>query len=116
MSTIEMGVRLGISDSRAGRVERAELDGSLRMSTLGRAAAALDSHLLYVVLPDGPLEDLVFRQAYHRALEELSLPASVASDGTSLDPETEEQLEVRTLELVDSRGLWRKGNVPDRSP
>jgi transcriptional regulator with XRE-family HTH domain len=110
MSTVELATRVGVSDSRAGRIERAEVDGSLRMSTMERAAVALESKFLYVVLPDDPLEDLVFRQAYFKALEELWLPASAASGSASLGPETEEQLEIRTLELIDRLGLWGKGN------
>jgi transcriptional regulator with XRE-family HTH domain len=116
MSALEAAMRTGISGSRLGYIERSEAAGSLRMSTLARVAAALHSQLLYVVLPEAPLEDLVLRQAYHKALEELSIPSSVASDGSTLDPETEEYLEVRTLDLVDRRGLWHNaqgaGTVP----
>lgn len=115
MSSVELALRAGISDSRAGRIERAEVEGSLRMSTMERVAAALGSQFLYVVLPADPLEDLVFRQAYDKALEELSLPADVVSGG-SFGPQTEEQLQIRILQLIDRRGLWAKSRVPDRSP
>lgn len=112
MSAVELATRVGIADSRVSQIERAEVEGSLRMSTMVRLAAALESRVVYVVLPDRSLEDLVFRQAYHRALREFSLPASVAEGGTSLDPTLEEELEIRTIELVDSRGLWRDWGSP----
>lgn len=115
MPAVELAARVGITDSRVSQIERAEVEGSLRMSTMVRLAAALESRFVYVVLPDLPLEDLVLRQAYHQALMEVSLPASVGADVT-LDPETEEMLEVRTLELVDTLGLWRQRKSPDPSP
>jgi transcriptional regulator with XRE-family HTH domain len=111
MTAIECAMRLGVSGPRVGQIERAEVEGSLRISTMMRAAAALECRYLSVVLPDDPLEDIVLRRAYHLALEERSLPASVALGGTPVGPRTEEDLEIRTLELVDSRGLWRERNV-----
>lgn len=111
MSAVELAMRSGISDSRVGQIERAEVDSSLRLSTMERMSAALGSRYLYVVLPDQPLEDMVLRQAYDKALEERSIAKSVASDDTELDPRTEEQLEIRTLELIDRTGLWRPPTV-----
>jgi transcriptional regulator with XRE-family HTH domain len=116
MSAVELASRAGITDSRVSQIERAEVEGSLRTSTLELVATALESRFVYVVLPDRSLEDLVLRQAYHQALTELSLPASVATDGTSLGPRTEDELEVRTLELVDRRGLWGTGRARGPSP
>ncbi len=64
--------------TRAGRLERAEVEGSLQLSTLRRAAEALNCRLLYVLVPDEPLEEMVFRQAYLKAADELEVPASAA--------------------------------------
>jgi transcriptional regulator with XRE-family HTH domain len=116
MSAVELARRAGISDARVSQIERAEVGGSLRTSTLELLATALESRFVYAVLPNSSLEDLVLRQAYSQALTELSLPASVATDGTLPSPSTEDQLEARTLELVDSRGLWRTRRAPDASP
>jgi predicted DNA-binding mobile mystery protein A len=103
MSTMALAERMSISGSRAGRVERAELDDSLQLSTLRRAARALNCRLLYVFVPDEPLEDMVLRQAYAKAVEELS---SVARPPRT-EEGREERLEMRTLELVDTTRLWR---------
>ena len=116
MTAVECALRLGVSGPRVGQIERAEVDGSLRISTMMRAAAALECRFLCVVLPNDSLEDVVLRRAYELALEERSLPASIATGGTPVGPRTEEDLEIRTLELVDSRGLWRERNLPDPSP
>jgi predicted DNA-binding mobile mystery protein A len=103
MSTIALAERMSISDSRAGRLERAELEDSLRLSTLRRAARALNCRLFYVFVPDEPLEDMVLRQAYAKAVEELSS----AARAPRTEEGREERLETRTLELVDATRLWR---------
>lgn len=113
MPAVELAARAGITDSRVSQIERAEVKDSLRMSTMVRLAAALESRFVYVVLPDRPLEDLVLRQAYHQALTEFSLPPAVADGDGTLDPHTAEMLEVRALELIDTMGLWRTRRAPD---
>ncbi|HEY6472487.1 MAG TPA: helix-turn-helix domain-containing protein, partial [Acidimicrobiales bacterium] len=75
MSKVEWAERMEVSAARAGRLERAEVKGSLQLSTLSRAAKALNCRLLYVLVPDEPLEDMVFRQAYLKAADELGVPA-----------------------------------------
>jgi predicted DNA-binding mobile mystery protein A len=108
MSGVELAMRMSISDSRVGRIERAEVEGLLRISTLSRAAAALNCRLVYVLAPSEPLEDMVLRQAYLKAAEELSLPATVASGTTDLDGDVDDYLEGRSLQLVDRSGLWHR--------
>src|ERR1700739_228770 len=108
MSTFQLGQRMSVSDSRVSRLEKAELADSLRLSTLRRAAEALNCRLLYVFVPEEPLEDMVLRQAYSKALEELSLSASPPPK----EEDREEQLESRTLELVDNRHLWSMPGGP----
>jgi predicted DNA-binding mobile mystery protein A len=110
MSTLALAERMSISDSRAGRLERAELDESLRVSTLRRAAEALNCRLLYVFVPEEPLEDMVLRQAYAKAVEELSLAAAQPRD----EEAREEELESRTLQFVDTTRLWRMGKPQNR--
>ena len=107
MSTVELAERMSISQSRASRLERAEVDETISLSTLRRAARALNCSLHYVLAPDEPLEEMVVRQAYLKATQEL-LPsdAEIWLDAPTDTPRRDEWLEVRTLELVDKRGLW----------
>jgi predicted DNA-binding mobile mystery protein A len=106
MSKVEWAERMEVSNARAGRLERAEVEGSLQLSTLRRAAEALNCRLLYVLVPDEPLEEMVFRQAYLKAADELEVPASAAFGTEDLNAEIEDELEARTLQLVDRQGLW----------
>ncbi len=48
-------------------MERAELEGSLRLGTLRNAAAAMNCDLLYVLVPRMPLDTMVRQQAEFQA-------------------------------------------------
>jgi predicted DNA-binding mobile mystery protein A len=123
MSISEFAQRLAVSSSRVSGLERAEIDGSIRLSTLRRVAAALNCELLYAFVPNEPLEDMVRRQGRLKAAEELGLrvvdahPEDQALVATLLG----EMLDARAIELVDTHGLWREyagppvGPVPHRS-
>ena len=85
MSQYELGQRMGVSQPRVAQLERAEASGSIQLSTMRNAAAALGCSLWYVLVPDEPLELMVQRQALHVAG---GLPGLAE-------------------ELVDKPGLWR---------
>jgi hypothetical protein len=94
-----------------------EIDETIRLSTLRRAAVALNCSLYYVLVPDEPLEDAVLRQAHGRAVRELINSDSHPWDASdpSFEEENEGWLEARTLELVDHRGLWHPISPRDGS-
>jgi predicted DNA-binding mobile mystery protein A len=114
MTTAELAVRMDISQSRASRLERGEVNGTIRLSTLRQAAKSLNCTLHYVLVPNESLEDMVLRQAHRKATQELAH----SNPDTGLDPdgrfeaERDDWLEVRTLELVDVQGLWFDGFRP----
>jgi predicted DNA-binding mobile mystery protein A len=56
----ELGARLGVTQPRISQIERAELDGSLQLGTLERAAAAMHCQLRYAFIPKEPLEQLAY--------------------------------------------------------
>lgn len=118
MSTVELAQRMAISQPRASRLERGEVDGTIRLSILQRAAEALNCSLHYVLVPDEALEDMMLRQAHHKATQDLqeikrsTSDVPIASDEPSdeKDEGTDDHwLEVRTLQLIDTQGLWLEG-------
>jgi len=108
MPTREMATRMGVSQARISQLERAEVDGSIRLDTLQRAAAALGCELCYVLVPAVPLEEAVRRQAEVRA----RVQVAATTQNMRLEaqePETaviEAQVATLADELVDTRGLW----------
>lgn len=118
MTTFEMAARMGVTQSRTSQLERAEMDGSILLSTLERAAAALHCKVCYALVPEEPLEAIVFRQAWQRAAAEIagSAPHMGAlvqevmhsDDRTSAAEAVSEDIEDLAFQLIDRRGLWRK--------
>jgi predicted DNA-binding mobile mystery protein A len=108
MSTPELADRMSISHQRAWKLERTELEDSLRLSTLRRAAEALNCRLVYVLVPEEPLEDMVMRQAQRKTEEALTFAFPFDSDRDMLSEALAEQVERRALELIDRRGLWHR--------
>ncbi len=103
-------MRMRVDPSRVGQIERAETTGAVQLSTLSRAAEAMNCEVVYVLVPREPLEEMVWRQALERAAAELD--SFSAADFVNQDPSIEdearfEQVEALAYSLVDRRGLWR---------
>jgi hypothetical protein len=111
MSTMELGVRLHVTRERVRQLERAEVRRSIPLSTLDRVAAAMRCRVVYVFVPDDPLEQLVRRQALEKAAGERKVPLPGQGESEAqylgrLDDEVAAPIEARVLGLVDRRGLW----------
>jgi predicted DNA-binding mobile mystery protein A len=119
MSTSELAWRMGVSRRRLAQIERAELDGSMGMATLRRAAASLNCTLCYVLVPNEPLEAMVYRQALEKARAAVALGHEDMSgdDRSWLSEDVAEQVEALADQLIDRRGLWteRRADVQIRS-
>ena len=107
MSGAELGHRLGISQQRVAALEQAEIQLSIQLDTLERAAAALNCHLVYALVPRTSLTEAVKAQARSKATQILlraahhsRLENQAGSD--SLDARIEDLAET----FVDRRGLW----------
>jgi predicted DNA-binding mobile mystery protein A len=110
MSTYELAVRMGIAQSRVCKLERAEVEGAIRLQTLGRVAEALNCRLVYAIVPDESLEHIVRYQAERKAQEVLGTDtwdqSGVGSQPLMADV-MGERLVALAYYLVDRRGLWR---------
>ena len=109
MSQADLAARLGVTRQRVAQLEHAEVDGSIQLSTLRRAAEAMDCVLVYALVPNTTLEDTVYRQAFNvaandvdRARQTMLLEAQLGGEGDH------ERLRDSIVEqLLDSRRLWR---------
>ena len=110
MSTFDLASRMGLSASRVKQLERAETDGSIRLSQLRRLAGALGCQLQYVILPRESLEEMVRRQARHKASQKLAGRSSLDcpdENPTLVVEAMSEEFRARVHDLIDRRGLWR---------
>ena len=114
MTTAELAARMGVSQSRVSQLERAEPDGSIRLSTLERAAHALNCQLHYVLVPNEALDDMVRRQARARATAEVaSITHSMRLEDQAPDPQViMDEVDALTDSYIGARGLWRLDGQP----
>lgn len=108
MSTNELAKRVGLSKGRIGQIERAEQDRSLTLGTLERVAAALDCRVEYLLVPNWPLDDMVWEQARAKAAAEIAaVDHTMALENQR--PETESlrhRIDAAARLHIDKRGLW----------
>ncbi len=63
MTSTQLAQRLGVSQPRVPRLERAEKEGTVTLASLRRAAAAMDCALVYAFVPNKPLQEMVQERA-----------------------------------------------------
>lgn len=115
MSELELSARMGVTQQRVSQLQRAEVGGTIQLSTLARAARALNCELVYFLAPTEPLGDMVWRQAFVKAAEE------VGYDPDDPDDDAEavlrgEQAEALAPSWVDRRGLWQQAPGAGQPP
>ena len=67
MTTAQLGKRMGVSQPRITELERAEIEDKITLGSLRRAAEALNCTLVYAVVPNNTLEDIVLDRARRKA-------------------------------------------------
>ena len=110
MTTRQLAQRIGVVQSRAVDIEKAEVTGSITLESLERAARALDCELVYALVPRKPLETAVEERATNLAKSRIKAARhSMALEGQSLD-EVDEREQIRQLarQLAEKFGskLW----------
>jgi predicted DNA-binding mobile mystery protein A len=114
MTTSQLAERMGVSQARVTQVEHGEVERSLRLSTLDRAAEALNCRVIYALLPHEPLEEMVRRQAKAIAGDAVAS----TSHNMRLEDQAPDARIVELLvdeianELVDAPGLWKPTKEP----
>lgn len=108
MSSSDMARRMGVSQQRAYAIERGELDMTIKLDTLMRAADALGCDLVYALAPRTGLEEMVKAQARRKAVEHLRRVTqhSRLEDQQPADADLAAQVEELAAELAEGRGLW----------
>ncbi len=70
MNTRQLAERIGVARQATSKLETSELNDSVTLRTLRKAAEAMGCKLVYAfVPPQGNLEDIVKQQAYKKAKE-----------------------------------------------
>ena len=106
MSGPQLARRLGTSPQSVDALERSEVSGSIKLETLRRAAEALDCRVVYALVPNRPLEDMVKDRARAVALAELASVAHTMKLEDQGIAAQERGLDDYIAQHIRARDLW----------
>lgn len=106
MSAADVAARMGISGASVRSLEEKERTGGIRLSSLQRAAQAMDCTLVYAFIPNTSLSETVEQQARHVYSQQMSrVRQTMALEDQESDrsnPLTDTELQA----IIDSGVLW----------
>ncbi len=108
MSTVQLAARMGVTRQAVQQFEQREIEGSVELATLRRAAEALGCRLVYAFVPETSFEETVRKRARQVAGEELAMvDQTMLLEGQRVESEeAEEHLKELADELIRSGRLW----------
>ena len=110
LSARQLGKKAGLDQSRISRLETAEKDGNLKLSSLQKIARGFHMKFVYGFVPEEPLEQLVRAQAKKIALKRLKrLSETMRLEKQELSKEEQEKAMEDMIEkiLVDQpKHFW----------
>lgn len=116
MSATQFADRVGVARQSAHQYELNEINGSIRLDTLKRAAEALECQLVYGFVPKTSFDTVVREQARKIAMAELiRVDQTMLLEDQRVDLQgTEQRLGERIEELIGSRQLWSSATSRER--
>ena len=101
LSSAQMGKKVGIDQSRISRLESAEKEGNIRLSSLQKIAAGLNMKFVYGFVPEESLEQMVRDQATKIALKRLAqLEHTMKLEKQGLSPEEQKKALTGMIEKI----------------
>jgi predicted DNA-binding mobile mystery protein A len=110
MTGVQFARRLRIRPQSVEALEMSEATGTIKLGTLRRAAEALDCTLVYALVPNTTLEEMVRTRARNIAIRDLGRVAhtmKLEAQGTN-DADLEAQVEVYIRDELRDRDLWNE--------
>jgi predicted DNA-binding mobile mystery protein A len=110
MSQADLAARLGISGAAVAKLEHAETGGGITLAKLSEIAAALDSTVIYALVPNTSLEETVQRQAHRVAEERLGYVAgTMALEDQEVPADRQaDYLEIYAHDLIVRNDIWHE--------
>jgi predicted DNA-binding mobile mystery protein A len=107
MSGSKLGKRLGMTAQGVKSLEQSEANGKIQLSTLRRAAEAMDCVLVYAVVPRTSLKQMVDQRARELALRALRrVSHSMALEDQRVDRDLETRIQTYIETALRDRDLW----------
>jgi predicted DNA-binding mobile mystery protein A len=110
MTGVQLAGRLGVRPQTVEAIEKSEASGSIQLSTLRRAAEAMDCTLVYALVPNSSLETAVHQRARKIAIRDLQRVAHtmrLEAQETG-DAGMEARIEAYIRDVLKDRDLWNE--------
>ncbi len=112
ISATYLAKKLSVNQSVVSRLEKSEIDNTITLKSLQSVAGALDCKLVYALVPNTSLENIIKTQAKKIAREHLkNVSHHMMLEEQSIDKEKQQMLYDELLEKLLSehpKKLWRK--------
>lgn len=109
MTAAELAARMGISGASVRAMEETEVTGGIRLSTLRRAAEAMDCTLVYAFIPNESLQHTVEKQARRVLEEQMGRSRQTMALEDQAGEMTSSAVEAQFQAILDSGRLWSRG-------
>jgi predicted DNA-binding mobile mystery protein A len=110
MTATQLGRRAGVSQSRITRIEKDEAEDAVTLATLRRVAEGLDCTLVYALVPNEPLDEVLRARALAAAEAQLKRTHHYmrleSQELDKSDLERERERLVADILAGDPRRLW----------
>lgn len=110
MTGVQLAARMGVRPQTVEAMEKSEAGGSIQLSTLRRAAEAMDCTLVYALVPNSSLENAVNQRARKIAVRDLQRVAHTMkleaqeTGNTGMEARTEAYIR----DKIKDRDLWNE--------
>ncbi|MHB1340550.1 MAG: mobile mystery protein A [Coriobacteriia bacterium] len=111
MTAAQLAARMGISGASVRAMEETEVTGGIRLSTLRRAAEAMDCTLVYAFVPNESLEYTVEEQARRVLAEQMSRTRQTMALEDQASEMTTSAVEAQLRAILDSGRLWSRSDL-----
>lgn len=111
MSGAQLGKRMGVAQQTIRAFELSEENGTIQLQTLRRVAEALGGKLVYAIVPDTSLEEMIrdrAREIAFRALTRVSHTMRLEDQATGMS-DLEARIDDYIREELRDRDLWSDG-------
>jgi predicted DNA-binding mobile mystery protein A len=108
MSGAQLAQRISVSAQTVDALEKSETAGTLQLKNLRRLAEAMDCRLVYALVPNKPLTEMVDERAREIALQDFSRVAHtmrLEAQETG-DEDIEDRIAAYIKDNVSARDLW----------
>lgn len=108
MSGAQLGKRIGVTQQTIKAFELSEENGTIQLQTLRRVAQALGGKLVYAIVPDAPLEDMIRNRAREIALKTLMRVSHTMrlEDQATSNSDLEDRIDSYIRDELRDRDLW----------